>query len=406
MPPAISDDEQSDIGGDIIVPVKETRGKSRSVDIADDLSDTKSDLDIPKVTGDLNGSAAAANGDDDEDEDEDEDEDDDDLEADEYVVEKILDHQVGDDGLVNFRVKWEGYEKKADQTWEPEDSLKEGAAEILEEYLRAIGGREALFEQKTKAKTTKKRGRPAASSTPPATTKKSRRNGHPADSTPPASAVAAAKAKPWTLPSGSWEEDVESIDACQDEVSGALVIYLNWKNGQKTKHPTEVVYKRCPQKMLRFYEKHIRIVKSEPQADADNHFPEKTAPEAEIQLQAINHWSFGPKTTFLNGQRSELSTSPETHRHITHSTAHGARRLRFIGPVFPSVLHHPDQTLLLRRCLPMVKQNDVIAIIVIVLFIVLAGVAFGIYRLVHVARQSMSVTSGSSSSSSDEIVDD
>ncbi|KAF6836651.1 hypothetical protein CMUS01_05306 [Colletotrichum musicola] len=55
----------------------------------------------------------------------------------------------------------------------------------------------------------------------------------------------------------------------------------------------------------------------------------------------------------------------------------------------------------------MVKQNDVIAIIVIVLFVVLAGVAFGIYRLVHVARQSMSVTSGSSSSSSsDEIVDD
>ncbi|KAF9876245.1 hypothetical protein CkaCkLH20_06188 [Colletotrichum karsti] len=52
----------------------------------------------------------------------------------------------------------------------------------------------------------------------------------------------------------------------------------------------------------------------------------------------------------------------------------------------------------------MVKQNDVIAIIVIVLFIVLAGVAFGIYRLVHVARQSMSVTSGSSSSSSDEIM--
>lgn len=101
------------------------------------------------------------------------------------------------------------------------------------------------------------------------------------------------------MPSGSWEEDVESIDACQDEVSGALVIYLNWKNGQKTKHPTEVVYKRCPQKvsspivysrgqtlivpqMLRFYEKHIRIVKSEPEADADNHFPEKTAPEAEM----------------------------------------------------------------------------------------------------------------------------
>ena len=48
----------------------------------------------------------------------------------------------------------------------------------------------------------------------------------------------------------------------------------------------------------------------------------------------------------------------------------------------------------------MVKRNDAIAIIIIVLFIVLAGVAFGIWRLVHVARRSMSVTSESSSGSS------
>lgn len=26
-------------------------------------------------------------------------------------------------GEITFRVKWEGYEKKADQTWEPEDGL-------------------------------------------------------------------------------------------------------------------------------------------------------------------------------------------------------------------------------------------------------------------------------------------
>ena len=52
----------------------------------------------------------------------------------------------------------------------------------------------------------------------------------------------------------------------------------------------------------------------------------------------------------------------------------------------------------------MVKQNDVIAIIIIVLFIVLALISFGIYRLVTLARRSMSVTSSSGSSS--EIVDD
>lgn len=48
----------------------------------------------------------------------------------------------------------------------------------------------------------------------------------------------------------------------------------------------------------------------------------------------------------------------------------------------------------------MVKQNDVIAIIVIVLFLVLALISFGIYRLVHTARRDMSVTSNSESSSS------
>lgn len=54
----------------------------------------------------------------------------------------------------------------------------------------------------------------------------------------------------------------------------------------------------------------------------------------------------------------------------------------------------------------MVKENDTIAIIIIVLFFVLALISFGIYRLVSIARRSMSVSSGSTSSSSDEIIND
>ena len=51
------------------------------------------------------------------------------------------------------------------------------------------------------------------------------------------------------------------------------------------------------------------------------------------------------------------------------------------------------------------KENDVIAIIIIILFIVLALIAFGIYRLVSVARQDMrgTVTSSSGSTESDEL---
>ncbi|KAJ0307784.1 hypothetical protein COL516b_003754 [Colletotrichum fioriniae] len=271
-PVAISDDEMSEASGEIAIPLKEKRAKSRSAEYRDDVSEAKSEEDIPIISGDLNGNAtkpakASKTGSVVADEEDEEGDEDDDLEADEYVVEKILDHLASDDasaplpvaGTVNFRVKWEGYSKKSDQTWEPEDSLKEGASEILEEYLKKLGGREALFEEKTKAKTTKKRGRPSASSsTPPASSKRGKRNGHPAESTPPVSAKE-AKAKAWTLPSGSWEDDVESIDACEDEESGSIIIYLNWRNGQKTKHPKEV--------MLQFYEKHIRIIKAGPDAD-------------------------------------------------------------------------------------------------------------------------------------------
>ncbi|TLS30016.1 hypothetical protein PpBr36_03333 [Pyricularia pennisetigena] len=54
----------------------------------------------------------------------------------------------------------------------------------------------------------------------------------------------------------------------------------------------------------------------------------------------------------------------------------------------------------------MVKQNDVIAIIIIILFIVLAGISFGIYKLVSMARSSVSTTSSSSTGSTSLVDDD
>ncbi|KAK4043097.1 hypothetical protein C8A01DRAFT_32736 [Parachaetomium inaequale] len=52
------------------------------------------------------------------------------------------------------------------------------------------------------------------------------------------------------------------------------------------------------------------------------------------------------------------------------------------------------------------KQNDVIAVIIIVLFIVLALIAFGIYHLVSVARDNVTGTVESSSSGSSEELGD
>ncbi|KAK6956523.1 hypothetical protein Daesc_001801 [Daldinia eschscholtzii] len=226
MPPAISDDEASD-AGEVTVPLPSTRVKKGLA--------SSEDHDNNEMHGVVKGDIA--NGDDNNGE-----EDDEDLDEDEYIVEKILAHVVEPDGTVKFKVKWEGYEKKSDQTWEDYENLKENASDVLEEYLSGFGGLEKILEEGKTALKTKKRGRPA-SGTPSNGTKRRRNDSHPASETPPASSRA------WKPPVGSWEDEVESIDACHDEVSGKLVVYLTWKNGNKTQHDTKVVYKRCPQKV-------------------------------------------------------------------------------------------------------------------------------------------------------------
>jgi chromobox protein 1 len=57
-----------------------------------------------------------------------------------YVVEKILAH-TWDPSLRQFiyHVKWQGYEDKADMTWEPAENLAT-AADIMDEYHDSIGG--------------------------------------------------------------------------------------------------------------------------------------------------------------------------------------------------------------------------------------------------------------------------
>jgi len=151
-------------------------------------------------------------------------------------------------------VKWEGFEKKSDQTWEPEENLS-GSPAILNEYYESIGGREMLYEDTAKALHGKKRGRTSVGKSPAASAKRTKRNGeHPASSEPPAS----LPRKTFMPPAGSWENDVTIIDMYRDE-SGSLMVYLTWKNSEKTQHPARMAYARCPQKMLQYYESKIHF---------------------------------------------------------------------------------------------------------------------------------------------------
>ncbi|KAK3303566.1 uncharacterized protein B0T15DRAFT_540616 [Chaetomium strumarium] len=247
MPPAFSDEEPSDVEIEQSSTKKLGRGK-KPVSYQDNL-------DEEDVKNGTNGSNDLEADDDNEDGDEEE----------VYVVEKIMSHMIDPkQGKPYFEVKWEGYDDEADRTWEPEENLVENASEALNEYLQSIGGREKLLEETAKVLKSKKRGRPSPS-TPQPTQKRSRRNGgHPVDSEPPLS----AKAATWKPPPGSWEDHIAQLDACEDEVTHKLVVYVTWKNGHKTQHETSVIYQRCPQKMLQFYERHVRIIKRDPELDS------------------------------------------------------------------------------------------------------------------------------------------
>lgn len=56
---------------------------------------------------------------------EEEDDEEDEDEPDEYQVEKIVKHDFGEDGQILYQIKWLGYEKKGDYTWEPVENLYE-----------------------------------------------------------------------------------------------------------------------------------------------------------------------------------------------------------------------------------------------------------------------------------------
>ncbi|KAG9996954.1 hypothetical protein KCU78_g17190, partial [Aureobasidium melanogenum] len=118
MPPAISDEEMSDplSADEEVLPPKKPATKKPAT--KSDPKSTKEEIDQD-----------VKNGHDEAEDDDDEEEDN----ADEYVVEKILNHAFDNGKDCLYEVKWLGYEAEEDRTWEPEDNLS-GAMDVLRAY--------------------------------------------------------------------------------------------------------------------------------------------------------------------------------------------------------------------------------------------------------------------------------
>ncbi|KAF9916249.1 hypothetical protein BX616_004247 [Lobosporangium transversale] len=58
----------------------------------------------------------------------------------------------------------------------------------------------------------------------------------------------------WT----SWEEHVDYVQTVEQSEK-MMVVYLMWKNGKSSVHPVTDAHKKCPQKLIHFYERHLRF---------------------------------------------------------------------------------------------------------------------------------------------------
>ena len=73
--------------------------------------------------------------------------------SEDWEVEKILKKRVGQDGGMEYLVKWKGWEDKKDRTWEPEEHL-EGSEKLVKSFEAKLEKKEELKKER-KAESTK-----------------------------------------------------------------------------------------------------------------------------------------------------------------------------------------------------------------------------------------------------------
>ncbi|KAM6496821.1 hypothetical protein JOM56_007294 [Amanita muscaria] len=68
----------------------------------------------------------------------------------------------------------------------------------------------------------------------------------------------------------SWEDLIRSIDTIEKDDSGKIQVYFTLKSGAKVRESSENCRKRCPQKLISFYEEHLRWKEAEVEEIVDD----------------------------------------------------------------------------------------------------------------------------------------
>ena len=134
--------------------------------------------------------------------------------------------------------------------------------ELLGEYHESIGGAPEPKGSKKKGPTPGKRSASAAFAESPAVEASGKKRGR------KSTGDTNGAHKPKKLPEGLWETEVSRVCSIIEESSpllgkGAkaksknLLGLLEWNDGAKTQHPLDTLRRKCPQRLLDYYEQHL-----------------------------------------------------------------------------------------------------------------------------------------------------
>ncbi|KAF8938658.1 hypothetical protein BGZ47_008480 [Haplosporangium gracile] len=203
-----------------------------------------------------------------------------------YEVERVVGHKHTK-GKLQYHLKWNGYDSD-ENTWEDKENVY--CVDLIEAYwgrLEQAGGSRTDSKGKDGVPVKKEPTR-TAKSNGAKTTKKDRDGDTVMDMAPAKRQKTSNTSKEvkkaeggfedgassnnnsnynininssgWTPPKSwiSWEQKVESI-LTVERSNQKLLIRLQWNNGRETQHPIEIAHQKCPQKLIQFYESHIKF---------------------------------------------------------------------------------------------------------------------------------------------------
>lgn len=126
-----------------------------------------------------------------------------------------------------------------------------GAKDILNKYYSSVGGRPSEPETNGTAKK-RKSSTHLTGDTDSQTSKRPRKSNVDDEE---------ENTKQWLPPANKqWEDYVATVQTIElDAKDKELYAFLEWRNGKKTKVNIGQAYKKCPMKMLKFYEQHLYV---------------------------------------------------------------------------------------------------------------------------------------------------